>query len=105
MYAETSEKAEELGEAFLFYLQEKYKGLDGEVSVTPLYSGYLEIERPLYEIILPPRIYTKLQFFRKIINYYKTPRRKMDLDMFILWKKDNLDSTPDPYKYMIKIFI
>ncbi len=105
MCLESYNKAEELGDAFLFYLQDKYKGLDGKVSVIPLYSEYLEIDRPLYEIIIPSGNSLKFNLFRKVINYYKTPHRKIGLNMFILWKKDYLGSIPDPKKYAIKIFV
>jgi hypothetical protein len=90
LYTKTAELAEELGEALLMNLQEKYKGLDGKVSVYPLYSKYLEIKRRLYEIIIPQHPPIKFQFLRKIINYYKTPQRKIDANIFILWKRDDL---------------
>ncbi|MHA2397505.1 MAG: ATP-binding protein [Promethearchaeota archaeon] len=109
LHAETSEKAEELGNAFLFYLQEKYKGLNGEISVTPLHSEFLEIKHPLYEIIIPSHRILKLPFLRKLINYYKSPHRKIGLNMFIFWKKDDLGNFasrfPDPTSYRIKIFV
>ncbi|GAI60090.1 unnamed protein product, partial [marine sediment metagenome] len=105
MYAKTAELAEELGEALLMNLQEKYKGLDGKVSVYPLYSKFLDVDRRLYEIILPSNPPMKLQFLRKIINYYKTPQRKIDANIFILWKRDDLKLNPDPFKYMLRIFI
>ena len=89
MRVESAGEAKELGYALLLSLQERYKGLDGQVSVFPLYSKYLEIERPLYEIIIPTNSSKKLQFLRKVINYYKAPRRKMDMNMFILWKRDD----------------
>ena len=102
----SSEMAKELGESLLFYLQDKFKGLDGEISVSPLYSEYLEIERPLYEISLPIFFdYSKYHLIRKLINYYKSPHRKIGLNMFILWKKDDLDTLPDPKNYRIKIFV
>ncbi|MFW9987216.1 MAG: hypothetical protein ACFFC3_01010 [Candidatus Odinarchaeota archaeon] len=107
--AETTEKANELGNAFLFYLQEKYKGLNGKISINPLYSEFLEIERPLYEIIIPSYRFLKFPFLRKVINYYKSPNRKIGLNMFILWKKDDLGNLagcfPDPTLYRIKIFV
>lgn len=107
--AESYKRAEELGYALLFYFQDKYKGLDGQVSVAPLYLEYLEINRPLFEIIIPSIDSLKLHLFRKLINYYKSPHREIGLNMFILWKKDDLyslgSSLPDPVKYMIKIFI
>jgi len=105
IYTKTAEMAEELGEALLMNLQEKYKGLDGKVSVYPLYSKYLEVDRRLYEIILPSLPPIKLQFLRKIINYYKTPQRKIDANIFILWKRDDLRLNPDPFNYMLRIFI
>lgn len=109
LYAETSEKADELGNAFLFYLQEKFKGLNGEISIIPLHSEFLEIEHPLYEIIIPSYSFLKFRFLRKVINYYKSPHRKLGLIMFILWKKDDLGHSanpfPDPMLYRIKIFV
>ena len=41
--ARSAEKAKGLGEALLLSLQEKYRGLDGQVSIIPLYSEYLEM--------------------------------------------------------------
>ncbi len=109
LYAETYEKANELGNAFLFYLQEKFKGLNGKIDVFPLYSEFLEIERSVYEIIIPSYSFLKFPFLRKLINYYKSPHRKIGLNMFIFWKKDDLGTlynrSPDPMSYRIKIFI
>ncbi len=105
MWAKSAGEAKELGNALLLSLQEKYKGLDGQVSVYPLYSEYLEIERPLYEIIIPSNTPKKLQLLRKVINYYKAPRRIINMNMFILWKRDDLHNLPKPYRYMIKIFV
>jgi len=101
----SSERAEELGNTLLLYLQDKYKGLDGEMSVSPLYSEFLNLDRPLYEILLPSNEYLKFHLFRKIINYYKSPHRKISLNMFILWKKHDLGSMPNPKKYAMKIFV
>jgi len=105
LFAETIEMAEELGGALLYNLQEKYKGLDGHVSVYPLYSEFLEIDRRLYELILPSNPPVKLHLLRKIINYYKTPQRKLDANLFILWKRDNLHVNPDPLKFMFRTFV
>lgn len=105
LYAETYEKAKELGDAFLFYLQEKFKGLNGKINVEPLYSEFLEIERSIYEIIIPSYNFLKLPFLRKLINYYKSPHRKIGLNMFIFWKKDDLNFSHrflDPTMYRIK---
>ncbi len=106
---ESSKRAKELGDSLLFYFQDKYLGLDGEVSVTPLYLEYLNIDRPLYEIILPPTNHLKFHIFRKLINYNKSPHRKIGISMFILWKKDDLGTLgsrlPDPKKYRINIFV
>ncbi|MFX1294624.1 MAG: hypothetical protein ACFFD2_07200 [Promethearchaeota archaeon] len=107
MFSKFKAKAEELGEALLLYLREKYKGLDGYITIDPLLSNYLEIERPLYEINfqLSPPDSIKFQFLRKIINYYNTPHRKFDINIFVLWRKDDLSYNPSPFKYMVKFFI
>lgn len=105
LFAETFDMAEELGVALLYNLQEKYKGLDGHVSVDTLYLEFLDINRRLYELILPSNPPVKLHLLRKIINYYKTPQRKLDANLFILWKRDNLHMSPDPLKFMISTFI
>ena len=105
MWADSEGEAKELGYTLLLSLQEKYKGLDGQVCIYPIFSKYLEIDRPLYEINMPNNAPKKLLFLRKLINYYKTPRRKMDMNMFILWKRDDLHNSPRLYSYMIKIFV
>ncbi|TES98133.1 MAG: DUF87 domain-containing protein [Promethearchaeota archaeon] len=105
LFAETIEMAEELGGALLYNLQERYKGLDGQVSVYPLYSKFLEINRNLYELILPSNSPLKLHLLRKIINYYKSPQKKMDATFFILWKRDNLQVSPEPLKFMLRTFV
>lgn len=105
LFAENFDMAEELGGALLYNLQGKYKGLDGYMSVDPLYSEFLEINRRLYELILPSNPPVKLHFLRKIINYYKTPQRKLDVNLFILWKRDNLHLNPDPLKFMLRTFV
>lgn len=98
-------KAKELGYALLMSLQEKFKGLDGIVKTFPLYLEYLEIKRPLYEIKIPNNPPLKLHFFRKILNYYKTPRRKIDLNMHILWKRDDLLRPVKIDRYMLKVYV
>jgi len=105
MWAEYIEEVKEVGYTLLMSLQERFKGLDGQISVFPLFSKYLEIERPLYEIIIPSNPPIKLQLLRKLITYYKAPRRKIDMNLFILWKRDDLHNLPRPNHYMIKIFV
>lgn len=105
MWAKSSEEAKEKGFALLMSLQERFKGLDGEVNVFPLFSKYLGIERPLYEITIPTHIPTKLHFLRKIINYYRIPLRKVNMNTFILWKRDDLHDFPLLHRYMLKIFV
>jgi len=105
IFAKTAELAEELGGALLLNLQEKYKGLDGQMSVYPLYLEFLEFDRRLYEIIIPSNPPMKIQFLRKIINYFKTPQRKIDANLFILWRRDDSSFNADPFKYMLRIFI
>jgi hypothetical protein len=105
LFAETVEMAEELGGALLYNLQERYRGLDGQMSLYPLYSEFLDIKRSLYELILPSNPPLKLHFLRKIINYYKTPQRKMDATVFIVWKRDDLHASPDPLKFMLRTFV
>ncbi|KKM82341.1 hypothetical protein LCGC14_1320580 [marine sediment metagenome] len=105
LYTKNILKAKELGGALLMSLQEKFKGLDGSVETFPLYFKFLEIKRPLYEIKIPTNPIRKLHFFRKLLNYYKTPRRKIDINMFILWKKDDLLKPVLLDKYMLKIFV
>ena len=98
-------KAKELGVALLMSLQEKFKGLDGSIDTFPLYLKYLEIERQLFEIKIPSNPIIKLHFLRKLLNYYKTPHRKIDLNMFILWKRDDLLKPVLLDRYMLKIFV
>ncbi len=105
LFSEDYELANEFGVALLYNLQEKYRGLDGRVSVDPIYLGFLDINRKIFELILPSNPPIRIHLLRKIINYYKTPQRKLDAHLFILWKKDNLHINPDPLKYMIRIFI
>ncbi|HEA70653.1 hypothetical protein LCGC14_0415100 [marine sediment metagenome] len=105
LYTKTFLEAKELGVALLMTLQEKFKGLDGLVETFPLYSEFLEIKRRLYEIKIPSNPPLKLHFLRKILNYYKTPRRKINLNMFILWKKDDLLKLVSIDRYMLKIFV
>ena len=101
----TNLKAKELGVALLMSLQEKFKGLDGSIETFPLYSKYLEIERQLFEIKIPSNPIIKLHFLRKLLNYYRTPHRKIDLNMFILWKRDDLLKPILIDRYMLKIFV
>jgi len=105
LFAETIELTEELGGAMLYNLQERYKGLDGQVSVYPLYSEFLKINRRLYELILPSNPPLKLQLLRKIINFYKTPQRKINATIFVLWKRDNLQVSPNPLNFMLRTFV
>ena len=104
-FAETIEMAEELGGALLYNLQGKYNGLDGYVSVDPLYLEFLKIDRNLYELVLPSNPPIQLHLLRKIINYYKAPQRKLDATIFILWKRDNLHINPDPLRFMFRTFV
>jgi len=105
LFSKTHELANEFGVALLYNLQEKYRGLDGRVSVDPIYLEFLDINKILFELILPSNPPIRLHLLRKIINYYKTPQRKLDAHLFILWKRDNLHINPEPTKYMIRIFI
>lgn len=105
LFSDTSEIAEELGGALMYNLQDRYKGLDGEVNVYPLYSEFLNIDRNLYELVFPSNPPNKLNLLRKIINYYKTPKRRMDAHFFILWKRDNLHVSPDPFNFMLRTFV
>lgn len=105
LFTRSIDKAEELGYALLMSLRERFKGLDGKVSTDPIYSKYLELERPLYEIVIPSSPIEKIHFLRKLINYYKSPDRELDLNMFILWKKDDLNVMAPIHRYMIKFFI
>lgn len=105
LFAKTDLEAKELGYALLLSLQEKFRGLDGLVRTFPLYLKYLEIKVPLYEIKIPSNPPLKLHFLRKLLNYYRTPRRKLDLNMFILWKRDDLLKPVKFDRYMLKIFV
>lgn len=105
LFTRSIEKAKELGYALLMSLRERFKGLDGKVSTYPLYSKYLGLDRSLYEINIPSSPIIKLHFLRKLINYYRSPGRKLDLNMFVLWKRDDLHKMTSIYRYLIKIFI
>ncbi len=104
-WAQNDVEAKDIGEALLLSLQEKYKGLDGQVSTIPLYSQFLELDRSLYEITFPYVSTIKLSFLKKLITFYQSSRRKIDMNMFILWKKDDLKRLPTPNRYLIKIFL
>ena len=99
---ESAERAEELGTAFLLYLQEKFKGFNGKVSAHPLYSKNLESNLPLYEIVVPS-VKIKLHLIRKLISYYNSPQRNLDLELFIFWKRISQKEHIDP-RYKIRIF-
>jgi len=106
MFAKTQEVAKELGEALLLKLQEKYKGLDGQLRIYPLYSDYLlSIDRNLYEIVLPNFCSIKINFFRRIINFYLSPHRNINFNAYILWRKNDLTGTIDLSTYMLKIYV
>jgi hypothetical protein len=104
-WAQNELEAKILGEALLLSLQEKYRGLDGKVSVIPLFSEFLEIERPLYEIKFPYVASIKFPFLKKLITFSQSPRRKVDVNMFILWKRDDLRRSPKINSFLIKIFL
>jgi len=104
-WAQNDQEAKQIGEALLLSLQEKYRGLDGQVSIVPLFSEFLEIDRPLYEINFPYVSTIKLPFLKKLITFSKSPRKKIDVNMFILWKRDDLQRSPKVNRFLIKIFL
>lgn len=105
LFDESFDMAKELGRSLLFNLQEKYKGLNGHMRIDPLYLEFLEINRRIYELNFPSNPPVKLHLLRKIINYYKTPQRKLNANLFILWKRDNLHVYPNPHRFMLRTFI
>ena len=107
LFAETEEKAKELGEALLLYLRYKYQGVDGAITTIPLYSTFLEIDRPLYELKFPniPTTEIKFPLLSKLIHYFNSPQRSFNIDMYILWKRFDLAYYPDPFRLLIKFYL
>lgn len=105
LFEESELAANEMGGALLFNLKEKFLGLNGKIEIIPLYSSFLDIERPIYEIFFPYKVITKIFILRKILNLHKSRPEGVNLNVYIFWQKDNLNLKALPDEFMIKIFV
>lgn len=87
---------------FLEHLNEKFPGLDGEISVTLVKEEYLIERKEFYEISLPHPDYIKpISLFTKIIRIYWSKHRINILAYFFWQQTDAVDDYRNNQRFKI----